>query len=131
MVQILDVMEKALEGKPMSETDYQLRLFAPKVAEKVKEHGIKWDPQNPILSDDKMADELFEAGLELLVDVGAYCTDTGRVISYTEEEIRPPSSISARDATGRTSLRGSRRIRRLHGVFLARAEAHAQATGLS
>jgi hypothetical protein len=40
MVQILDVMEKALEGKPMSETDYQLRRFAPKVAEKVREHGI-------------------------------------------------------------------------------------------
>ncbi len=31
MVQILDVMEKALEGTPMSETDYQLRRFAPKV----------------------------------------------------------------------------------------------------
>lgn len=88
MVQILDVMEKALEGAPMSETDYQLRRFAPKVQEKVREHKIKYDPQNPIPTDNSLVDEVFEAGLELLVDVGAYCTDTGRVISFTEQEVR-------------------------------------------
>jgi len=88
MVQILDVMEKALNGKPMSETDYQLKLFAAKVQEKVKEFKIKYDPGNPIPSDNSMADDLFEAGMELLIDVGAYCTDTERVISFTEQEIK-------------------------------------------
>jgi methylamine--corrinoid protein Co-methyltransferase len=81
-------MEKALNGKPMSETDYQLRLFAPKVMEKVREHKIKFDPDNPIPSDNSMADEVFEAGIELLLDVGAYCTTSGRVISYSEAEIK-------------------------------------------
>ena len=88
MVQLLDVMEKALNGKPMSETDYQLRLFSPKVMEKVREHKIKFDPGNPIPSDNSMADEVFEAGIELLLDVGAYCTTSGRVISYSEAEIK-------------------------------------------
>jgi methylamine--corrinoid protein Co-methyltransferase len=88
MVQLLDVMEKALNGKPMSETDYQLKLFAPKVMEKVREHKIKFDPSNPIQNDNSMVDEVFEAGLELLLDVGAYCTTSGRVISYTEAEIK-------------------------------------------
>ncbi len=88
MVQILDVMDKALNGKPMSETDYQLRSFAPKVQEKVREHGIKFDRENPIQQDGSMADDVFEAGLELLLDVGAYCTTSGRVISFTEQEIR-------------------------------------------
>ena len=88
MVQILDVMDKALNGKPMSETDYQLKSFAPKVVEKVREHKIKYDPANPIQSDGSMADAVFEAGLELLLDVGAYCTTSGRVISYTEQEIK-------------------------------------------
>jgi len=88
MVQILDVMQKALEGKPVSETDYQLRMFAPKVQEKVKEHKIKYDPSRPIPDDPSMMDELFEAGLELLVEVGAFCTTTGRVISYTEGEVK-------------------------------------------
>jgi methylamine--corrinoid protein Co-methyltransferase len=88
MVQILDVMEKALTGLPLSENDYQLRRFAPKVQEKVREYNIKYDPDNPVSSDNSMADDLFEAGLELLVDVGAYCLDSGRVISYTESEVR-------------------------------------------
>ncbi|MBN1677340.1 MAG: monomethylamine:corrinoid methyltransferase [Candidatus Thermoplasmatota archaeon] len=98
MVQILDVMEKALNGKPMSETDYQLRLFAPKIQEKVREYRIKYDPEHPIPEDNALADDLFQAGLELLVDVGAFCTSSGRVISFTESEVmeavkRAPSKL--------------------------------------
>ncbi|HIJ17176.1 MAG TPA: monomethylamine:corrinoid methyltransferase, partial [Thermoplasmata archaeon] len=88
MVQILDVMHKALEGKPMSETDYQLRLFASKVTEKVKEYDIKFDPKTPIPDDPSLADDVFKAAFDLVVDVGAYCTDTNRVISYTDKEVR-------------------------------------------
>ena len=111
MVQILDVMEKALEGKPMSETDYQLRSFAPKVQEKVKEYGIKFDPQNPIPDDGSLADDLFEAAVDLLADVGAYCTSTARVISYSEKEIRraiaeAPEEVELGEGRDRKKLRG-------------------------
>ncbi|MGB2825770.1 MAG: monomethylamine:corrinoid methyltransferase, partial [Thermoplasmata archaeon] len=88
MVQMLDVMEKALNGLPMSENDYQLRRYAPKVQEKVREYKIKYDPENPVSSDNSLADDMFEAGLELIVDVGAYCMSTNRVISFTESEVR-------------------------------------------
>ncbi len=109
MVQILDVMEKALNGKPMSETDYQLRVFAPKVQEKVREHKIKFDPNNPIPNDNSLADDIFEAGMELLIDVGAYCTTSGRVISYTEAEIRnalrtAPSKVHFGEGRDRKAL---------------------------
>ena len=109
MVQILDVMEKALNGKPMSETDYQLRVFAPKVQEKVKEHKIKFDPSNPIPNDNSLADDIFEAGMELLIDVGAYCTTSGRVISYTEAEIKnalrtAPSKVHFGEGRDRKAL---------------------------
>src|SRR4030042_6433074 len=78
LVQILDVMQKALEGKPMSENDYQLRTFSPKVQEKVRKYGIKYDPENPVPSDNSLADEVFKAGFELMADVGSYCITTGR-----------------------------------------------------
>lgn len=109
MVQILDVMEKALNGKPMSETDYQLRVFAPKVQEKVKEHKIKFDPSNPIPNDNSLADDVFEAGMELLIDVGAYCTTSGRVISYTEAEVKnalrtAPSKVHFGEGRDRKAL---------------------------
>jgi len=88
MVQILDVMDKALTGTPMSENDYQLRRFAPKLREIVKEHDIKYDPSQPVPSDDSLADDVFEAGFELMVEVGAFCMTTQRVISYTEQEVK-------------------------------------------
>jgi len=109
VVQILDVMEKALDGKPMNETDYQLRVFAPKVQEKVREYKIKYDPNSPIPSDNSLADDIFEAGMELLIDVGAYCTTSGRVISYTEAEIKnalrtAPSKVHFGEGRDRKAL---------------------------
>ncbi len=88
MVQMLDVMRKALEGRPVSENDYQLRSFAPRVQEKVREHKLRFDPDNPIPSDDSIADEVFEAAFELVAEVGGYCTDSERIIAYTEAEMR-------------------------------------------
>lgn len=88
MVQILDVMQKALEGEPMSENDYLLRRFSQKVKEKVKQYEISFDPNEPVPSDDSLADDIFRAGFELLLDVGVYCSTTERVISYSENEIK-------------------------------------------
>ncbi|UCE81271.1 MAG: monomethylamine:corrinoid methyltransferase [Methanobacteriota archaeon] len=110
-MQILDVMEKALEGTPMSESDYQLRRFAPKVQEKVKEYGIEYNEKTPIPDDGSLADDVFEAAIELLADVGAYCTSTARVISYSEEEIRraiseAPKEIELGEGRDRRKLRG-------------------------
>ena len=109
MVQILDVMKKALEGLPMSENDFQLRRYARKVQEKVREHRIEFDPENPVPADDSAADELFEAGLELIVDVGAYCMSSNRVISFTEEEVREglrnaPSKVSFGEGRDRKEM---------------------------
>lgn len=87
-LQILDVMRKALEGKPMSENDYQLRSFSPKVQEKVRKYRIKYDPENPVPSDNSIADDVFNAGFELMAEVGSYCITTGRVISFSEQEIK-------------------------------------------
>src|SRR4030042_6450437 len=90
LVQILDVMRKALEGKPMSENDYQLRTFSPKVQEKRRQYRIKYDPENPVPSDDSLADDVFKAGFELMAEVGSYCITTGRVMSFSEQEIKEP-----------------------------------------
>lgn len=109
MAQMIDVMQKALEGVPKSESDYQLRSFAPKIQEKVREYEIKYDPEEPIPSDDSLADDIFEAAIELLADVGGYCLDTGRVIAYTEQEIRQglreaPSSLWLGEGRDRKKL---------------------------
>jgi methylamine--corrinoid protein Co-methyltransferase len=56
---------------------------ARKVCEKYK---IVYDPQNPIPSDDDLADRVFQAALDFVADVGAYCPDTSSVIKFTRDE---------------------------------------------
>jgi methylamine--corrinoid protein Co-methyltransferase len=88
MVTFLEVVKRALTGKPCSERDYDLKIFSTRLKEKVKEYDIKYDPQNPVPSDNSLADDVFEASLDFYREVGTYCTDTGRIIKFDESEIK-------------------------------------------
>ena len=83
----LDIFKKALDGPVMTESNFEMRRFMPKVSEIVKKYGIKYDKENPIPEDDKAADNLFNAAVEFLKEVGIYCQDTNRVMEFSEEEI--------------------------------------------
>lgn len=45
------------------------------------------DKKTIIPEDKELCDKLFNAGLDMLVDAGVYCIDTGRVIKYTRDEV--------------------------------------------
>jgi len=98
MVNLLDVVERALNGKLCSERDYDLKIFSRKLIEKMREYDIKYDPENPVPSDNSLADDVFEAGFDFYREVGTYCTDTERLIKFDEAEIKEalktaPSSL--------------------------------------
>jgi methylamine--corrinoid protein Co-methyltransferase len=88
MMNFLDVCERALKGPVMSEKDFDMNVFLPKVSETVKKYGIRYDKENPVPTDDRAADNLFAAAVDFLSEVGVYCQDTNRIIRFTKEEIR-------------------------------------------
>lgn len=88
MTHFLDVYERALKGPIMSEQDFDLKVFIPALRRVVKDHEIRYDPENPVPSDDDQADALYQAAVEFLSQVGVYCQDTNRVIQFTTEEIQ-------------------------------------------
>lgn len=88
MINFLDVVERALTGKPCSEREYDLKIFSAKLVEKVKEYDIKYDPDNPVPSDNSLADDIFKAAFDFYCEVGTYCKDTERIIKFDENEIR-------------------------------------------
>jgi methylamine--corrinoid protein Co-methyltransferase len=53
----------------------------------VREKGIKYDANNLCPTDDGMADRIWEAGLQLFVEMGAYCQSTERCIRFTRDEV--------------------------------------------
>jgi methylamine--corrinoid protein Co-methyltransferase len=83
-----EILDRTMTGPIMDEQEFEIEFFPTKIAEIVARHKIERDPEDPIMSDPGMADEIFQAGLELLVEVGLYCKDTKRIVKFTEEEIR-------------------------------------------
>jgi methylamine--corrinoid protein Co-methyltransferase len=60
--------------------------FSGKLRELVAKYEIKYDPEEFIVGD-QTADAVFQAGVELLAEIGLYHIDTQRVVKYTKEEI--------------------------------------------
>lgn len=80
------IVERSENGPYMRETDYDLAL-AKSVADLVKKHGLVFDPQVVVPADDDLADRLYQAGLELFIEMGAYNQSTERRILFSREEV--------------------------------------------
>lgn len=87
MFNVFEITKRALEGPLCSEKDFDLKVFVPELRRTIQKYGIKYDPENPVSSDDGLADSIFKAGVEFYASVGTYCPDTERIIKFTEEEI--------------------------------------------
>jgi hypothetical protein len=85
MIPILDFQERSLRGPVMKSTDFDLG-FSQKLWDLVSGYDIRRDPEELIV-DEKTADVVFEAGVDLLADVGLYHLDTQRVVQFSREEI--------------------------------------------
>jgi len=83
---LLEIYQRSRGGEFMKEVEYDLKLSR-RVQELIQEYEITYDPGLVCPSDDAMADRVFEAGLQLLVDVGAYHLDTQRVMKFSKAEV--------------------------------------------
>ncbi len=83
---LVEIFQRSRSGPFMKEVDFDL-LVSKRARELAREYEITYNPQLVCPSDDAMADRLFEAGVQLLVDVGCYHLDTQRVIKFSRAEI--------------------------------------------
>lgn len=94
---LVEIFKRSRSGPFMKEVEYDLML-SKRLRELLKEYQITYSPDLLVPADDDLADRVFQAGLQLLVDVGSYHLDTQRVIKFTRNEIlealrRAPSEI--------------------------------------
>jgi methylamine---corrinoid protein Co-methyltransferase len=86
-ITVFEAYNRARTGERVDENTWDYELI-PKTASKLKEkYGIQMDKKVMVPTDPKLIDNIFKAGMEMLVECGVYCMDTGRVIKYTEEEV--------------------------------------------
>jgi hypothetical protein len=82
-----EAIQRSTTGPIMSEDKFETELFPAVLADLQSKYKIEWDPDEPVMIDPDMADAVFQAGKELLIEVGLYCKNTKRIIKFSEEEI--------------------------------------------
>ncbi|MDJ0924183.1 MAG: monomethylamine:corrinoid methyltransferase [Acidimicrobiia bacterium] len=95
---LLDIVDRAYDGPPCEERDFDLKHVAAGVARVVKEYDIGFDRSTFIQRDDDMIDRLFEASLDFLESCGVYNATTGRRMLFTGREIKEYVASAPKEA---------------------------------
>jgi methylamine--corrinoid protein Co-methyltransferase len=113
MLGMMDVFDRAVAGPLMSDQDYYLKRYVPALTRVIQKHGIRYNPETPLPSDDGLADAVFEAAVDFFSEVGAYCPDTSRVMEFSKDEIlQAAAKAPSESAFGEGPDRGVMRSRR-------------------
>jgi hypothetical protein len=88
MISLLEVAERARSGRKLSDKEWGLTLFK-KLQELIVRHDLKQEgPERFYEVEDAYADALFQAAVDLLGELGVYCTHTHRTITFSEDEVK-------------------------------------------
>ena len=98
-VGVFETYDRARNGPRVDEKEWDRKITF-QTANKLKEkYNLKFDRSKIIPTDTDLIDRLYQAGLEMLVEMGVFCMDTGRVIKYTEDEVLMAVAGAPRELT--------------------------------
>jgi len=98
MIDLIEVFDRADRGPLISDQDYYMGRFVPKLAKVILRHRIQWDKKTIVNTDDDLADRVFQAAIDLLAETGVYCSDTSRVMEFSRDEILRAVEQAPREA---------------------------------
>jgi len=97
MVSFLEICRRAATGPIIAPDDYDMERFVPALRKAIANHQLKDPPKDVVVPwDDDLADRIFLAAKDFLVEAGAYCPDTNRVIMFTREELEESIHLAPR-----------------------------------
>jgi methylamine--corrinoid protein Co-methyltransferase len=103
------IVDRSENGSFAKENAYDLEL-ARKTTELVRKYGIRFDRSVVVPADNDMADRLYQAGLDLFVEMGVYNQSTERRILFSRQEVE--SAVAAAPASTTLGLgRDAREMR--------------------
>jgi len=110
MPSLLDIAQRTQTGPKMSEMDWDMAFFR-QVTDLAKRYDIRVPAEADWFSTDAGLDErAFQAGVDLIVEVGMYCITTERVIRFSRDEVltaiqEAPTRITMGEGSERTEFR--------------------------
>lgn len=82
------MLDRCETGSHCSESDFDLKVLAPKIESLVKEYKIHYDRKELVSTDDSLADRLFRAGWTLAEEIGLLCIDTEKILKFSNTELK-------------------------------------------
>ena len=102
---------RAKVGEKCTQDDWDLMKIPMKAMELKQKYGLDFKGEF-VPTDKDMMGNLFKAGFDMLLECGIYCTDTHRIVKYTEDEIWNAINNVQKEftlGTGRDAVRVSKR----------------------
>ena len=113
MISFWQVMDRAYNTGPLMKVEkFDMEVFR-KATDLKNKFGVQFNPEIPVPENDDLADRVFQAGIELFLEVGVYDAGSERVIRFSRGEIeealkeiwRLPDSISIGEGSERRELK--------------------------
>jgi methylamine--corrinoid protein Co-methyltransferase len=96
---VLETWDRHLSGPIVNEKEWDEKLTGG-TARKLKEkYKLQFDRSKIVPTDNDLCDRLYQAGLEMLVEMGVYNINTHRVAKYTEEEVLTAVEVAPAELT--------------------------------
>jgi len=108
---VYEFYERAKKGQKTTQDDWDLMTIPMKAMELKQKYNLDFKGEF-VPTDKDMMENLFKAGFEMLLECGIYCTDTSRVVKYTEDEIWDAINNVQKEftlGTGREAIRVHKR----------------------
>ncbi len=108
-ISLWDIMSRIYSGKAITESDFDTKVLVPAINMAVQKYDINYTPQVIVPYDDDLADRVFAAALEFFLEVGVYCKDTSRIITFSKEEVEEalqhmPKSVTFGEGSDRREM---------------------------
>ncbi|MHC4423401.1 MAG: monomethylamine:corrinoid methyltransferase, partial [Planctomycetota bacterium] len=71
----------------ISQESFDLDCLYATLTSVIKKYDIKYNPDNPVPSDDALADKIFDAAVDFFVECGVYIQSTKTVVYFSREEV--------------------------------------------
>jgi methylamine--corrinoid protein Co-methyltransferase len=82
-----EIIDRASNGPYIGEEEWDLKKVAMTTRRLVEKYKLSWNPEVVVPDDPVLADAVFEAGFELVQQIGAYSRSTERIIQFEPGEL--------------------------------------------
>ena len=88
MSDIIKFYKRAEIGKRIKEKEFDIEILPRKLGKLIKKYNIKYNPKEALPQDLKMAGRIYDAAIELLLEIGIHCKNTNSIIEIEEDDIK-------------------------------------------